>query len=304
MGALDGIQEEIQGVVEQVGNAVVGIGQRWGVGSGVVLAKGQILTNAHNVRGDEVSVTFPDGRTTTGRVLGHDVDGDIAVIGVETGDLQAIEWATDGAPGIGAPVFALSNPGGRGLRVTLGFITGVERTFRGPRGRRITGSIEHDAPLLPGSSGGPVVSRDGRLLGLNTHRLGEGFYLAIPADEALRTRVDALARGESQRRVRLGIGVAPSHVARGLRRAVGLPDADGVLVRLVEDDSPASRAELATGDLIIQAAGQPVRGMDDLFRALETAAGGVIELVILRGAEERTVEVQLGAAANDASDVE
>jgi S1-C subfamily serine protease len=304
MGALDGIQEEIQGVVEQVGNAVVGIGQRWGVGSGIVLAKGQILTNAHNVRGDEVSVTFPDGRTTTGRVLGHDVDGDIAVIGVETGDLQAIEWATDGAPGIGAPVFALSNPGGRGLRVTLGFITGVERTFRGPRGRRITGSIEHDAPLLPGSSGGPVVSRDGRLLGLNTHRLGEGFYLAIPADEALRTRVDALARGESQRRVRLGIGVAPSHVARGLRRAVGLPDADGVLVRLVEDDSPASRAELATGDLIIQAAGQPVRGMDDLFRALETAAGGVIELVILRGAEERTVEVQLGAAASDASDVE
>jgi S1-C subfamily serine protease len=304
MGALDGIQEEIQGVVEQVGNAVVGIGQRWGVGSGVVLGKGQILTNAHNVRGDEVSVTFPDGHTATGRVLGHDVDGDIAVIGVETGDLQAIEWATDGAPEIGAPVFALSNPGGRGLRVTLGFITGVERSFRGPRGRRITGSIEHDAPLLPGSSGGPVVSRDGRLLGLNTHRLGEGFYLAIPADEALRTRVDALARGESQRRVRLGIGVAPSHVARGLRRAVGLPDADGLLVRLVEDDSPASRAGLATGDLIVQAAGQPVRGMDDLFRVLETSAGRVIELVILRGAEERTVEVQLGAASGDASDVE
>jgi S1-C subfamily serine protease len=304
MGALDGIQEEIQGVVEQVGNAVVGIGQRWGVGSGVVLGKGQILTNAHNVRGDEVSVTFPDGHTATGRVLGHDVDGDIAVIGVETGDLQAIEWATGGAPGIGAPVFALSNPGGRGLRVTLGFITGVERSFRGPRGRRITGSIEHDAPLLPGSSGGPVVSRDGRLLGLNTHRLGEGFYLAIPADEALRARVDGLARGESQRRVRLGIGVAPSHVARGLRRAVGLPDADGLLVRLVEDDSPASRAELATGDLIVQAAGQPVRGMDDLFRALETASGGVIELVILRGAEERIVEVQLATAAGDASDVE
>ena len=304
MGALDGIQEEIQGVAEQVGKAVVGIGQRWGVGSGVVLAKGQILTNAHNVRGDEVSVTFPDGHTATGRVLGHDVDGDIAVIGVDTGDLQAIEWAADGAPGIGAPVFALSNPGGRGLRVTLGFITGVERSFRGPRGRRITGSIEHDAPLLPGSSGGPVVSREGRLLGLNTHRLGEGFYLAIPADESLRTRVDALARGESRSRARLGIGVVPAHVARGLRRAVGLPDADGLLVRLVEDDSPASRAGLVTGDLITQAAGQPVRGMDDLFRALEAAAGGVLELVILHGAEERTVEVQLRGSAGDASDVE
>jgi serine protease Do len=294
MGALDGIQEEIQGVAERVGNAVVGIGQRWGVGSGVVLAKDQILTNAHNVRGDEVSVTFPDGHTAAGRVLGHDVDGDIAVIGVETGDLEALEWATDGAPGIGAPVFALSNPGGRGLRVTLGFITGVERSFRGPRGRRITGSLEHDAPLLPGSSGGPVVSRDGRLLGLNTHRLGEGFYLAIPADEALRARVDALARGESQSRVRLGIGVAPSHVARRLRRAVGLPDVDGLLVRLVEDDSPASRAGLAKGDLIVVAGGRPVEGADDLFEAL-AAAEGAIQLIILRGTDERSVDVQFGA---------
>jgi S1-C subfamily serine protease len=295
MGALDGIQEEIQHVAQRVGNSVVGVGQRWGVGSGVVLGNDQVLTNAHNVRGDEISVTFPDGHTATGRILGLDVDGDIAVIGVETGDLPAIEWATDDAPGIGAPVFALSNPGGRGLRVTLGFITGVERSFRGPRGRRITGSIEHDAPLLPGSSGGPVVSREGRLLGLNTHRLGEGFYLAIPADETLRGRVDALGRGESKSRARLGIGVAPSHVARGLRRAVGLPDADGLLVRLVEDDSPASRAGLAVGDLITQAAGQPVAGTDDLFKALETAANGVIELVILRGADERTVDVQLGA---------
>jgi S1-C subfamily serine protease len=295
MGALDGIQEEIQHVAQRVGNSVVGVGQRWGVGSGVVLGNDQVLTNAHNVRGDEISVTFPDGHTATGRVLGLDVDGDIAVVGVETGDLPAIEWATDGAPGIGAPVFALSNPGGRGLRVTLGFITGVERSFRGPRGRRITGSIEHDAPLLPGSSGGPVVSREGRLLGLNTHRLGEGFYLAIPADETLRGRVDALGRGESKSRARLGIGVAPSDVARGLRRAVGLPDADGLLVRLVEDDSPASRAGLAVGDLITQAAGQPVAGTDDLFKALETASDGVIELVILRGADERTVDVQLGA---------
>jgi len=296
MGALDGIQEEIQRVADQVGNAVVGIGQRWGVGSGVVLSKGQILTNAHNVRGDEVSVTFPDGHTATGRVLAQDVDGDIAVIGVETGDLPAIEWATDSTPGIGAPVFALSNPGGRGLRVTFGFVTGVERSFRGPRGRRITGSIEHVAPLLPGSSGGPIVNAEGRLLGLNTHRLGEGFYLSIPADATLRARVDALAQGVSKGRVRLGVGVAPSHVARGLRRAVGLPDAEGLLVRLVEDDSPASRAGLATGDLIVKAAGQPVRGMDDLFQALEAAADGVIEVVVLRGAEERTIEVQLGAA--------
>jgi serine protease Do len=293
MGALDGIKEEIQKVAGQAGNAVVGIGQRWGIGSGVVLGKDQILTNAHNVRGDEVTVTFPDGHTAAGRVLGHDIDGDLAVIGVETGDLSAIEWATDGPPGIGTPVFALSNPGGRGLRVTIGFVTGVERSFRGPRGRRITGSIEHDAPLLPGSSGGPIVTDEGRLLGLNTNRLGEGFYLAIPADESLRARVEALGRGESTGRVRLGIGVAPPHVASRMRRAVGLPDADGILVRMVEDDSPAARAGLAKGDLIVLAAGRPVGGIDDLFDALGTAADGVIQLVILRGTEERAVDVQL-----------
>jgi serine protease Do len=302
MGALDGIQEEIQSVANRAGKSVVGIGQRWGIGSGVVLAEGQVLTNAHNVRADEVEVTFPDGRTETGRVRGHDIDGDIAVLEVETGDSPAIDWATNGTPGLGAPVFALANPGGRGLRVTLGFVTGTERSFRGPRGRRITGSIEHDAALLPGSSGGPIVSADGRLLGLNTHRLGEGFYLAIPADEALRARVDTLSRGESKGRVRLGIGVAPSEVARRMRRAVGLPDADGVLVRQVEDESPAARAGIASGDLITQAAGRPVRSTDDLYAALDAAGGsGVIQLVILRGTDERTVDVPLGGGDPAAS---
>ena len=241
MGSLDGIQEEIQRVAGQVSNAVVGIGQRWGVGSGIVVGKDQVLTNAHNVRSEEVDVTFLDGRTATGRVAGADVDNDVAVISVETGDLPAIEWTTDGVPQLGTPVFALANPGGRGLRVTLGFITGVERSFRGPRGHRITGSVEHDAPLLPGSSGGPIVNAEGRLLGLNTNRLGEGFYLAIPADQALRGRVDALARGESTERVRLGIGVAPMHVARRMRRAVGLPDADGLLVRPHRREQPPER---------------------------------------------------------------
>jgi S1-C subfamily serine protease len=294
MGALDEIQEEIQRVADRISNAVVGIGQRWGVGSGVILGKDQVLTNAHNVRADEVTVTFHDGRTATGQVRGEDVDGDIAVIAVDTGDAPAIDWATDGTPGIGTPVFGLANPGGRGLRVSLGFITGVERSFRGPRGRRITGSIEHNAPLLPGSSGGPIVNPEGQLLGLNTNRLGEGFYLAIPADQTLRTRVDALARGESKGWVRLGIGVAPAHIARRMRRAVGLPDADGLLIRHVEDNSPASRAGLAQGDLIVLAAGSPVRGIDDLFEALG-AADGVIQLVILRGAEERAIDVQLSA---------
>jgi serine protease Do len=287
----------IQAVGGKAGASVVGVGRRWAVGSGIVIEPGKVLTNAHNLRGEEVELTFADGRTATGRVQGVDSDGDIAVVGADTGDAPAIEWpGSDGELGLGTPVFALANPGGRGLRVTFGTVSGTARSFRGPRGRRITGSVEHTSPLLPGSSGGPIVDSAGRFLGLNTNRLGEGFYLAIPADADLRRRVEALGRGESPTRPRLGIAVAPGHVARGLRRAVGLPDADGLLVRMVDEDGPAAAAGLAEGDLIVELNGGAVTDPDGLAEALESSAGSV-ELKVLRGAEERTVAVSLDGSA-------
>ncbi|MGN6172847.1 MAG: S1C family serine protease [Streptosporangiaceae bacterium] len=294
MAILDEIQANIRQLAEGAGPSVVGIGQRWGVGSGIVLADGRVLTNAHNVRGDQVTVTFADGRTADGSVAGHDIDGDLAVIDVDTGGAPALPWASGSSAELGMPVFALANPGGRGLRVTFGFVSGIERTFRGPRGRRITGSLEHTAPLLPGSSGGPVLSAGGELLGINTNRLGEGFYLAIPADDALRGRADALARGESATSPRLGVAIAPGYVARRLRRAVGLPETEGLLIREVMDDSPAARAGLAKGDLIVAAEGRPARTPDDLFDALQAAQGGTVELNIVRGTDERTVHVTFG----------
>jgi serine protease Do len=294
MAILDEIGASIRQLAAGAGTSVVGVGQRWGAGSGIVLGEGKVLTNAHNVRGGQVTVTFADGRTAEGDVAGHDVDGDLAVISVDTGGVPALAWADGTAAELGMPVFALANPGGRGLRVTFGFVSGLERTFRGPRGRRITGSLEHTAPLLPGSSGGPVLSAAGQLLGINTNRLGEGFYLAIPADEALRARADGLARGESAQSPRLGVAIAPNHVARRLRRAVGLPDADGLLIRDVVEDSPAARAGIARGDLIVAAAGRAVHSPDDLFDALTAARGGTIELTLIHGTDERTVRVALG----------
>jgi serine protease Do len=294
MSILDEIGASIRQLAEGAGTSVVGIGQRWGAGSGIVLGEGRVLTNAHNVRGDRVTVTFAEGRTAEGSVAGHDIDGDLAVIDVDTAGVPALPWASGAAAEIGMPVFALANPGGRGLRVTFGFVSGIERTFRGPRGRRITGSLEHTAPLLPGSSGGPVLNAGGQLLGINTNRLGEGFYLAIPADEALRGRADALARGQSAGSPRLGVAIAPPDVARRLRRAVGLPDTDGMLIREVMEDSPAARAGLAQGDLIVAAAGHPIRTPDDLFDALHAAWGGTIELSTIRGTDERTIQVAFG----------
>ena len=127
------------------------------------------------------------------------------------------------------------------------------------------------------------VDAAGTLVGLNTNRIGEGFYLALPADAALRARVDALGRGESPKRLRLGVAIAPSHVARRLRRSVGLPERDGVLVRGVEDDSLAAAAGIEAGDLIVSAGGKrhrrwrrPVRrprlGVDARSRSGSSAA--------------------------------
>lgn len=282
--------EKLKAVADSVGAGVVGIGQRWGVGSGISLGDGRILTNAHNVRREELTVTLADGTATTGRVAGADVDKDIAVVTVEDTP-PALEWAADLSDvGIGTPVFALSNPGGRGLRVTYGFVSGTERSFRGPRGRRIAGSIEHTAPLLPGSSGGPIVDLEGRLLGLNTNRLGEGFYLAIPADASLRERADSLARGKAPSRPRLGVGLAPAEVASGLRKAVGLPEREGLLIRAVEEGSPADAAGIREGDLLVSAGGTSLPDFDALFDVLESA-DDELNVTVVRGVDEKELVV-------------
>jgi serine protease Do len=289
---MEDLGRAIAEIAETAGRSVVGIGNRWRGGSGVVIESGKVLTNAHNLHGDEVRVFFADGREAAGSVLGTDADGDLAVIEADTGDTPPISWSDDGPLGIGRPVIAIGNPAGHGARVTLGFVSGVGRAFRGPRGRRVSGAVEHTAPLLPGSSGGPIVDGQGRLLGLNTNRLGKGFYQAIAADAKLRDKVAALGRGESPKRRYLGVGLAPAHVARRLRRAVGLDERDGLLVRDVEDGSPAAKAGIAQGDLIVAAAGRPVASADDLFEAIgSVAADAPLEVGVIRGTEERTVTI-------------
>jgi serine protease Do len=288
MSVLEELQSTFVAVSEAVGPSVVGIGSRLR-GSGVVVADGRVLTNAHNVRGAETTVRFADGRTVRGHVAGVDWDGDLAVIEVETAGAAAVSWA-DGGVTVGSPVFAAAAMATGGTRLTLGFVSASSREFRGPAGRRISGSMEHTAPLAPGSSGGPLLGPDGRLVGLNTNRAGDGFYLALPADAGLHARVDALARGESRDRPRVGIAVAPPHVARRLRRSVGLPERDGVLVRAVEPGGPAAAAGIREGDLLVAAGGRAVVDVDDLHDALE-ATGLPLEVAVIRGADELTLTI-------------
>lgn len=263
----------------------------WRGANGVVVGPGQVLTNAHNVHGGSVTARFTDGRTAEATVAGVDADGDIAVLDVETGDAPALPWAAGSPVTIGSPVFAVTGTDS-GPRVTFGLVSAVARPFRGPRGRRIAGSIEHTAPMARGSSGSALVDAAGHLIGLNTNRLEGGLYLALPTDGALQARVAALGKGEVPVTPRLGIGIAPAWAAGRMRRAVGLPQRDGLLVRDVDADGNAARAGIAVGDLIVAAGGRPVPDADELADAL-TAAGGTVELTVVRGVDERQVQVVL-----------
>lgn len=291
MSLLNDLSSAIAAAAEAASPSVVGIGARLR-GSGIVIGDNRVLTNAHNLRGNEVTVTFSDGRSVRGRVSGTDVDGDLAVVEVETAGIPAINWAPE-ASVVGSVVFGLSATHGGPARVTVGTVSAVNRAFRGPGGRRISGSVEHTAPMAAGSSGGPIVDASGHLVGLNTHRIGEGFYLARQADADLHERVETLSLGRSVERPRLGVEVAPPRVARHLRRAVGLPERDGLLVRGVEDDSPAARAGVREGDLIVGVAGSAVVDADGLLDAM-AGATGVVEVVVVRGVEDVTLNADLG----------
>ena len=291
MGILDELEQAANAVVATVGPAVVRIGRGGGRGAGVVVRDGAVVTNAHNLRGSEATVTFADGRTETGRAAGVDLDGDLAVLTVDTSGVSPLERAPE-TPGAGAAVFAVTTGGAGGARVSFGLVSSVGQAFRGPRGRRITGSLEHTAPLPRGSSGSPVVDGAGRLVGLNTNRLGDGFYQALPADADFEARIDALTRGEGPVRHHLGVALAPPRAARHLRRAVGLPERDGLLVRAVEDGSPAGRAGLKEGDLLVAAGSRPLADLDDLWTALdEVAIGAGLALTVVRGTDEFAVSV-------------
>jgi serine protease Do len=296
MTVIEEMQSAVAEAAARTGPAVVGLGRGWTVGSGVVIAPGKVLTCAHSLRGDEVTVRFGDGRRAAATLAAADTELDLAVLDVETEDVEPVTWEPGDTPGIGAPVVALANPGGRGLRATLGFVSTAGRRFRLPRGRRIEGAVEHTAPLPRGSSGGPLVDAAGGLVGINAVRLDGGLILALPANADVKRRVLALAGGEEPRRHRLGVAVAPPRVARRMRRAVGLPEQDGLLVRAVEGGSPAEQAGLERGDLIVSASGRPLDGVDALYAALDELSGpaDALKLALLRGTDEREVEVAFG----------
>jgi S1-C subfamily serine protease len=289
MTAIDELTTLVRDVAATATPAVVTIG-RHGRGTGFVVATGKVLTNAHNLRDETTEVGFADGRRVQGRLGGSDLDGDLVVLDVDTGDVRPLTWSTAAvAPG---DVVVTVTAGRHRRRVTWGQVTAVEAAFRGPRGRLITGALEHTAPSAAGSSGAPVLDRAGQVLAVNTHRLEHGFYLARTVDDALRQVIDELVAGRRFERVRLGVGLAAPDVAARLRRAVGLPERDGLLVRSVVTDSPAERAGIRQGDLLTKAGDRALVVPDDLFAVLAgVEPGGRLTIELVRGADPATVTV-------------
>lgn len=285
------LQSELRSAVGPIRNATVALG-RDGRGSGVVIADGVVLTNAHVLRDTTISVRFATGRVAQAEVRGIDADGDLAALAVDTTDATPLAWA-ESAGDAGSIVLAGHGNG----TVTMGMVSGTGRTFRGPRGRLVSDSIEHTAPLSRGASGGPVVNLDGDLVAINTAR-HDASYRAIAVSTELRSRIEQLISGHSVERPVLGISVVPAAAARKVRQAAGLSERDGVLIQAVAPESAAAAAGLAQGDLIVGANETPVTSIDDLNLVLDRAIAATplpspitIELVVVRGSVERNVVV-------------
>jgi serine protease Do len=287
MPVLEELSSAARSVLAGLSDAVVTIGTD-GRGSGLVIGTGKVLTNAHNLRDRTTLVTFADGRTEQGSVTGADEDGDLVVLDVDTGSATPAAWA-EKVPEEGDVVFALSR-GGHRSRITFGMVSAVDLAFDGPRGRQVHGGVEHTAPLVRGSSGGPLTDAAGRVVGLNTHRIARGFYVARPVDAALVETIEDLAAGKSVVRPRLGVALAPPDVAAKLRASVGLPPREGLLVRGVEPEGPAANAGIDEGDLLVAAGDTALTSIEALHQVLDQA-GETVELTVVRGIEERKVVV-------------
>lgn len=269
-------------------DSVVSFGRGARRGSGFVLAPGRVLTLSYRLRDETVETITRDGERHDGRVIGVDRELGVAVLDVATGDAPAVAWATE-PPRLGSAVFALADPG-TGLRLTAGNVSAEALTVRSRRGRALE-LIEHTAPMPRGSGGGPLVGPDGAVVGVNALRGDAGFLLALPA-RAVQSAIERVVEGREP--VRLGVALASPSASRRMRRAVGLPDTDGLLVQAVEEASAADRAGVKRGDLLVGIGGVELVTIDDLHSALESNGGAeAVELAVLRATERLQLSVDL-----------
>jgi S1-C subfamily serine protease len=302
---LDTYSQAVVKVAESVSPAVVnitltkrGVNGNWrsygrypfeakGAGSGFVIASdGFILTNNHVVNGaSDIKVTTMDGADYAARLIGQDPDTDIAVLRVDARNMPQVTLGDSDKLRAGQLVIAIGNPNGLQNTVTAGVVSATGRTLSSQNGRVIEGIIQTDAALNPGNSGGPLVDSHGRVVGVNTAiiAMAQGICFAVPANTARWVAGMLMTHGKVIRGF-IGITCQQQPIPQNLARQYNLTAKAGVGVLNVSPDSPAAKAGLRQGDLILSVNNQPVTSIYQLQRQLSGAAVGKdTPLTALRG---------------------
>ena len=295
---LDAYSEAVIRAVEAVAPAVVKIEARGAGGSGVIFTPdGFVLTNSHVVdHGLPLQVVLPDGRSMRGDVVGRDVHTDLAIVRLADHAGGPLPWASIGDSRlvrVGQIAIAIGNPYGFSHSVTAGVVSALGRSLRGRSGRLIHDIVQTDAALNPGNSGGPLVTTNGEMIGINTAMIlpAQGLCFAIASNTA-RDVASRLMRDGRIRRSHIGIGGQNTPIPRPIARANQVAVSSGVLVASIEPGSPAERAGLREGDVVLAFADEPVTGIDDLQRLLtEERIGAPAPVVLLRNGERRRLTV-------------
>jgi S1-C subfamily serine protease len=277
--------------------------ERRGGGSGFIFTPdGLILTNSHVVHGaSRIEVTISDGRRMPASAIGDDPASDLAVIRVDEPGLTAAALGDSQQLRVGQLVVAIGNPYGFQSTVTAGVVSALGRSLRSYSGRLIDDVVQTDASLNPGNSGGPLVDSAGRVVGVNTATIlpAQGICFAIGINTA-KFVASRLLRDGRIRRSYIGVSAQTVPVHRRVVRFYDLPKETGVVVLSVESESPARRADLREGDVIVALEGQPIAGVDDLHRVLTDVRVGVsCLLTVLRHTDKLELRVVPEEAKSD-----
>jgi S1-C subfamily serine protease len=308
-GLLDAYSRAVTGAVERVSPSVVNIEvhqsagrtrsgeprERRGGGSGFVFTPdGLILTNSHVVHdARRIEVTVADGRSMPATAIGDDPASDLAVVRVDEPGLAAAALGDSQQLRVGQVVLAIGNPFGFQSTVTAGVVSALGRSLRSYSGRLIDDVIQTDAALNPGNSGGPLVDSAGRVVGVNTATIlpAQGICFAIGINTA-KFVASRLLRDGRIRRSYIGVSAQTVPIHRRVVRFYDLPKESGVVVLSSAENSPAQRAGVREGDVIVALEGHPVAGVDDLHRVLTEVRVGVgCSLTVLRRTEKLELKI-------------